>query len=576
MSRRRPPWSVLGLDAGADAGAIRKAYATRLKAIDPDADPAGFARLREAREAALRLARRAAKPDEPVPEAEVEAASVGVWPYAAPDFDAGAASGDAALTVNVLQPGTGSAPAPAMIFAQARSAAPAVTPIVDPFAAVIARRANAAPAPTIASYPQPRERLHALLLGNGEGDEAALDEADLVAAQDCLRLILRDAVQADLARHDAIEEWVADLLAEAWPRSAPLLATAADSFRWEAEAGKLGERPAIAFLNARRKGYRFQEAVLDPKHIYHKAWLELQRPGRKDLLSRLRTTRSDVDKLLTGIRRNFPELENHLDPDRVASWQAPARFRIGLRKGWWVFVLLSAAVRLAISFSQPDAAPPAQLSPQALLVQQQQQGRAEQAALAAAFGPGHDRTWLEQRQPELAQVIQSNVRLQTEAGNPDAKVAQIASDLVRQRLFEARDAVKGDLLERIMRLRLAEMKVAQRTGPADCRAFVQTALLDPGKAALPDALRRREQVLAVELAEAGKLTPIERRTPRSATVPGRLVSEVLDVTHLSIERVGAAMQHKASDADNCAVTTALLQATLAYGGKEREAILRTL
>ena len=59
MTMRRPPWSVLGLDADADAGSIRKAYAARLKAIDPDVDPAGFARLREAREAALQLTRRA-------------------------------------------------------------------------------------------------------------------------------------------------------------------------------------------------------------------------------------------------------------------------------------------------------------------------------------------------------------------------------------------------------------------------------------------------------------------------------------------------------------------------------------
>jgi hypothetical protein len=191
------------------------------------------------------------------------------------------------------------------------------------------------------------------------------------------------------------------------------------------------------------------------------------------------------------------------------------------------------------------------------------------------FGPGHDRAWLEQRQPELAQVIQSNVRLQTEAGNADAKVARIASDLVRQRLFEARGVAQGDLLNRMMRLRLAEMKVAQRAGPSQCRAFVPTALLDPDKTLLPEALRR-EQALAVELADAGKLAPTEQQLQRSATVPGRLVSEVLDVTHLPIERVRAAMQHKAGDADNCAVATALLQATLAYDGKEREAILRTL
>ena len=421
MSSRRPPWSVLGLDAGADAGAIRKAYASRLKAIDPDTDPAGFARLREARETALRLARRAGPLADPAPAFIDEAPPAAIWPYAAPDFDAGPASGDAALTVNVSLPGSAAIPAPATIIGQARSEPLAATPIVDPFATVIAPHASAAPLPTIASNPQPEKRLYALLLGNGEGDETTLDDAELAAAQDCLGLILRDAAQADLTQHDAIEAWVADTLAEAWPRSAPLLATAAESFRWEAEAGKLGERPAIAFLNARRKGYRFQEEVLDRKHIYHKAWIELQRPGPRDLFALFRTNRSDVDKLLTGVRRNFPELENHFDPERVAAWQAPARFRIGLRKGWWVFVLLSVAVRLAISLSQSDETPLQQLSPQALMTLQQH-GRAEAAALMAAFGPGHDLAWLEQRQPELAQVIQSNVRLQTEAGNRDRKL----------------------------------------------------------------------------------------------------------------------------------------------------------
>jgi hypothetical protein len=147
----------------------------------------------------------------------------------------------------------------------------------------------------------------------------------------------------------------------------------------------------------------------------------------------------------------------------------------------------------------------------------------------------------------------------------------------RQRKATRSGQIAGlDVRRLINELRLDEMKVAQHAGPSQCRAFVQTALLDPDKAVLPEALRRREQALAVELADAGKLAPTEQQLPRSATVPGGLVSEVLDYTHLPIERVRAAMQHKAGDADNCAVATALLQATLAYDGKEREAILRTL
>ncbi len=46
-------WGELGIEPTADATVIRRAYAQRLRAIDPDRDPAAFQRLREAYEAAL-------------------------------------------------------------------------------------------------------------------------------------------------------------------------------------------------------------------------------------------------------------------------------------------------------------------------------------------------------------------------------------------------------------------------------------------------------------------------------------------------------------------------------------------
>lgn len=47
------PWTVLEIAPGAATDAIRRAYVARLKAIDVDADPAAFMRLREAYDAAL-------------------------------------------------------------------------------------------------------------------------------------------------------------------------------------------------------------------------------------------------------------------------------------------------------------------------------------------------------------------------------------------------------------------------------------------------------------------------------------------------------------------------------------------
>ena len=56
-------WADLGIAPTDDAAAIRRAYAARLKAVRPDADPQGFARLRNAYERAL------TKAETPVPVA---------------------------------------------------------------------------------------------------------------------------------------------------------------------------------------------------------------------------------------------------------------------------------------------------------------------------------------------------------------------------------------------------------------------------------------------------------------------------------------------------------------------------
>jgi tetratricopeptide (TPR) repeat protein len=75
------PWSELGLDGPADERGIRRAYAARLRIVRPDLDAAGFQRLVQARDAALRATLHTAQrpllrqtpPSEPPPKPEAPA-----------------------------------------------------------------------------------------------------------------------------------------------------------------------------------------------------------------------------------------------------------------------------------------------------------------------------------------------------------------------------------------------------------------------------------------------------------------------------------------------------------------------
>lgn len=596
-------WTVLGIAKTPDAGAIRRAYAERLKAMDVDRDVDGYARLREARDAALRWARMQAERAEQMQAAELQpekkptvAALPGDAPAeAAPTlaessnwlFAAPAAKGEAdpRLTTRLGTADAAGKRDVASGFAPAQApAAQAIAVAQDPFARPVLLGLEPTSDAVMPAWAH-EEALHRLLeaeVADEEGGLPPLEGWEEAMALGHLKAILRNAEASSVTAFDAADNWLARTLADAWPRSAPLLEPAAAVFGWESERGQVSERSAVAFLNARLRGMRFREKVQDPKHPLHKAWVELTTPAQQGSRKGWFVKRADVEKLLEGVRKNFPELEHHFDAWRVSLWDKPANQQVG--QGWWsntrliifAIILLVQVLRFAFDDDTPSSAPePARLELSAAQTAQEQQIVAR--TISRVFGREISFEGLQSLQPDLAALLAANRTIARSQGESEEAYAAKVHDLVRERIYATALVDKGQLLADVQRVRAGLLRAAQKRSPAACMAFLRTRRMEQG-VVVPAGVLESERKIAVGLLDVRKLGPPARIAPGSASVPGALIEQVMDRTGLPGDRVRRAIGGKGPDSDQCAVTIALIDATLAWNGppKEREAILSVL
>ncbi|MDJ0275526.1 hypothetical protein QLH51_01720 [Sphingomonas sp. 2R-10] len=293
---RRGVWATLDLDPTTDRAAIRRAYATRLKAMDVDADPAGFARLRAARDQALA---HAADPD----------------PVTGPAFDP--------------EPQDDVAPPP--------------PPPSPPSAGAIEAAAR------IDAIDAHYRALRALLFVD---DDAPPTADELAAIEHHGRALLGDPrlEQVDFAT-DA-ERWFAEILAASVPRSDPLLEPAAKAFGWIARRDDYALLPEAQAIVERIGATRLAALLADPGHRQHKAWIELTRAdaGRRHWS----TSPTSVRDLLATVRQRYPDVEGWMNPERVAKWSRPAGDRPRMPVRFWIVLfLIVAAVRIGANWSSP-------------------------------------------------------------------------------------------------------------------------------------------------------------------------------------------------------------------------------
>ncbi|MFC0202654.1 hypothetical protein [Novosphingobium soli] len=574
MSNPRFPWSSLGIGPTADVKAIRAAYAARIKAMDIDREVDAYARLRDARDAALRLARGMASPPdaaalEPtVATPEPPAPAAPEWPHAAPllpgEWQADpllstriAPLGEAPLAVRLapdlrVTDGLGEHQALATDAGQ-----PFVAPLVEGHA-----RAAGIDAPPAQS---PFTRLAALLDPEHAPDTTPLDEAQEARAQAALRQVLDLVHQSGITAQQEMEDWLADLLAQAWPRSAPLLETAAEAFAWQQEWGKIDARPAVDYLGSRLRGYRFERKVREKDHRYHRAWAELRRPGPAGPLRFLRANGADVRALLAGIRRRFPEVEQRLDADRVASWEKGS--------AWLTVVMVVFFIGLAgilSTLNEPSRDHRAGSAAQSWSIEQ-----ASTAAVREAFGADHGLAWLREQDALLAATVEGHGRNAVLSGKGSAAAVDQTVELVRQRMFLQGRLTSGEDFERTMHLRLDLLEAARGRDPATCVRYLSFGTLS-GSTPVPAATRAAERSLASTFAERNLLGLPAASDTITARVPASLVAQVRDTTGLTRDAVAQALQGKGPDAERCDVAIALLDAALAWRGDQRRAILQTL
>lgn len=542
MARRYWPWDVLGIDRTSDKGAIRSAYAARLKAMDVDADIQGFAALRSARDQALRDADYAAQ--EPLEDPLLNAGG---------DLEDDLARADDAEpeawfdddAIEFLRDGGGPEWDNDFGYGTGDFANPDTR--IEHFAAQNAPNA-------------PDQRLARLLYPNGAHSEEAFTHEEWQEAQAALDELLIDAKSGDLGREQAIDHWLAEILAESWPRSGPLVEQAADAFDWVAQSGEIGERPALQFLNPRVRGLRFVAKVEQPDHPFHPYWEELKRPGKRGFLDRFRIKREGIENLLSGIRTRYPEVESYLDHERVASWEKPAPSWVAwIVQRVFIFIVVIQLLAYCGGMMGGDDLPQDQLD----------------QVVAEAFGPGRTMAELQAADPKLADLIHATIEFDKAEGDPLPQIETAVVVRMRELATLAlEDAPRDDVLA-ILAVRRDLFEAAREAGTPACATLLKSARLPDG-VTVPEAARADERALVWRLAQAKLLdTDWTKRDGATVPIPPWVGQGVSERTRLPVERINAVLRGEETQ-DLCAVRIALIDTLLSRTDDAPEELLRIM
>ncbi len=533
---RHFPWDVLGIEPTNDRKAIRSAYAAKLKAINPDEDVAGFSRLRQAREEALWLA----KEGRAIQDPDAREAELNDWFGGEFDDPMDDMAGPAPMAPLAPLPPLDTQPDPA---------------------------ADAPP-------PDPKPgRFLEIVFPGGEFTDVPLTAEEYEEAAALMQAIFADAQGAAIDKQGGIEDWLAHYLASGWPRTGPLVEDAVAAFGWDRDAGRIDEYAPVAFLNARLHALSFLKELEKPDHEWHNAYLELRKPGPRSKLPWQGANIKHVTDLLVYMRENYPELEEYLDGQRVASYVEPDE--VGSPWKWIMFVVIGLVFLFRIGAAISDSSTPRgyDVAPPIVTTQTIPAGwtdEQKQEIVDELFGPGTHFVIVSQEAPAFYAELE---RFEDMGFSSENALTLARADLRRRILQAAANAPFAELVA----IKQHELNLIRWL--RDNEGLEACASPSPwygGQDAFADdaALTQEGRDVARRLFDAGLLRDTPPDFPANAPIPGEVVEAVMDRAGLSEAQFDQAIQRDAEPGVQCAYRVALLETILRRPGAVSADLLR--
>ncbi|WP_194953782.1 hypothetical protein [Sphingopyxis solisilvae] len=519
------PWSFLDIAPTQDRKLIREAYSRRLKALDHDAETEAYMALRDARDAALsgHFLCAPATGDED-------------------DFGLGELSSDEEADAEETRQFTS--------------------------------EAEEKPVFTVEYNDEDDRRFQRvvdLFLQDG-----ALTSEEAEELERHIDALFDDDRMADLGHYARVESWLAQLLADRFPRGAEFFPKAAEYFNWSERAHELGIHPAIPWLVNADEGRRVLSAIATPGHVYHREWVELSRGKAKGPLWTRGIDNPRMANLIATVRRDYPWLEQeHWQPELVARWEKKVEGGSVKGPGLWTWVALAIFALSGIGRLVDTDSSRIDHNPAAL------------AALHTAKADAHIASFIETEFPDAQADGRSVETLRSKSPKTFAALHKVASDF--DTLDEARNRIMMREITELYYLIIDKLPYEDQVMDAKLRATtIQKMKSHPRGCA---EFIRNPRTYLRQGNSAGLLSPEYRYqifstvhdhyddrewalVPKRAEIPGELVGKLVRRSGVPEERLGAVLRSRESpDEDVCRVIGSFYELLTEIPAKEADKIL---